>query len=67
MNSTIKLILLIIGIILAGYGIFMIIQPETDISIGDVDLLQVQDNTNAYITIALGIIAIATSLFIKKR
>lgn len=67
MNKTIKTVLLIIGLLLAGYGIFMLVQPETDISIGDLDLVQAQDNTNAYITIGIGIAAIALSLIGGKK
>tara|TARA_R110002049_G_scaffold56399_5_gene155550 strand:- start:1918 stop:2121 length:204 start_codon:yes stop_codon:yes gene_type:complete len=62
MNKSIKTILLVAGVILLGYGIFTLIQPETQVSIGDLDILETQDNTNSYITIALGIVAIAISL-----
>ena len=62
MNKTIKLVLLIFGIVLTAYGIYTMIIPETEISIGDLNLVKVQDNTNSYITIALGIVAIGISL-----
>lgn len=62
MNKTIKLVLLIFGIVLTAYGIYTLIIPETEISIGDLNLVKVQDNTNSYITIALGIVAIGISL-----
>ncbi|TXD50019.1 hypothetical protein [Polaribacter sp. IC073] len=62
MNKAIKTILLVAGIILLGYGIYTMIQPEAQVSIGDLDLVTTQDNTNSYITIALGIVAIAISL-----
>ena len=54
--------LLIVGIILITYGIYIMVIPETQVSLGDVDLVETQDNTNAYITIGLGIVAVATSL-----
>ncbi|ARV15714.1 hypothetical protein [Polaribacter sp. SA4-12] len=62
MNKTIKTLLLVTGIILLVYGIYTMIQPETQISIGDLDLVKSQDNTNSYITIALGIVALVFSL-----
>ncbi|AUC85714.1 hypothetical protein CW731_10635 [Polaribacter sp. ALD11] len=62
MNKAIKTVLLVAGIILLGYGIYTMIQPEAQVSIGDLDLVTTQDNTNSYITIALGIVAIAISL-----
>ena len=67
MNKTIKSALLIIGLVLAGYGIFLLIQPETKVSIGDADLFSAQDNTNAYITLGIGIFAIVISALVKKK
>ena len=66
MNKTIKTVLLVVGIVLLGYGIYTMVVPETQISIGDLDLVEAQDNTNAYITIALGIVAVALSLIKGK-
>ena len=62
MNKSIKTVLLVAGVILLAYGIYTMIQPEAQVSIGDVDLLKTQDNTNSYITIALGIAAVALGL-----
>ncbi|TMM30335.1 hypothetical protein FDT66_06130 [Polaribacter aestuariivivens] len=62
MNKTIKTVLLIAGIILIAYGIYTMIQPEAQVSIGDLDLVEAQDNTNAYITIAIGVVALALGL-----
>ncbi|MEN3322862.1 hypothetical protein VP395_03925 [Mariniflexile soesokkakense] len=58
MNKGVKSILVIVGIVLLGYGIYTMIIPETQISIGDLDLVEAQDNTNAYITIGLGLVAL---------
>jgi hypothetical protein len=66
MNKTIKTVLLIAGIILLTYGIYTMVIPETQVSIGDVDLIESQDNTNAFITIGIGIVAIALSLIKGK-
>lgn len=67
MNRTIKSILLIIGIALTAYGIYTLVIPETQISIGELDLVKVQDNTNSYITIGIGLVAIALSLINPKK
>jgi uncharacterized membrane protein HdeD (DUF308 family) len=66
MNKIIKTVLLITGIILLIYGIYTMVIPETQISIGDLDLIESQDNTNAFITIGLGIVAIVLSLIKGK-
>jgi hypothetical protein len=65
MNKTIKIILLTAGVILLGYGIYTMVIPETHVAIGDLDLIKTQDNTNSYITIALGIVAGVLSLMVK--
>lgn len=62
MNKTIKTVLLIVGIALTAYGIYTMVVPETQISIGELDIVKAQDNTNSYITIALGLVAIGISL-----
>lgn len=66
MNKIIKTVLLIAGIILLAYGIYTMVVPETQVSIGDLDLIEAQDNKNAYITIGLGIVAIVLSLIKGK-
>lgn len=66
MNRAIKTILLVIGIILLAYGIYTMVVPETKISIDDLDLIEAPDNTTAYITIILGIVAVALSLIKEK-
>jgi uncharacterized membrane protein HdeD (DUF308 family) len=66
MNKKIKTVLLIVGVILLVYGIYTMITPETQISIGDLDLLKGQDNTNSYIVFGLGLIAIVLSLLKGK-
>lgn len=66
MNKTIKMILLIAGVGLLGYGIYMLVAPETSVSIGPLDV-QAQDNNNAYITIGLGLLALVISFVGGKK
>lgn len=66
MNRAIKTILLVVGVILLAYGIYTMVVPETQISIDDLDLIEAPDNTTAYITIILGIVAVALSLIKEK-
>ena len=54
--------MLVVGIILLAYGFYTMVVPETKVSIGDLDLVKAQDNTNAYIAIGLGIVAVVLSL-----
>lgn len=66
MNKTIKSVLLIVGIILLGYGVYTLIMPEASVSIGPLSM-EAQDNTNAYITIALGLAALVVSFVGGKK
>tara|TARA_B110000967_G_scaffold202445_1_gene241313 strand:+ start:4805 stop:5017 length:213 start_codon:yes stop_codon:yes gene_type:complete len=66
MNRAIKTILLVVGVILLAYGIYTMVVPEAKISMSDLDLVNAPDNTNAYITIVLGIVAVALSLIKEK-
>lgn len=67
MGKNFRSIVLIAGIVILAYGVYTLVQPETQVSVGDVDLIKVQDNTNSYITIAVGVIAIALSSFAGKK
>jgi hypothetical protein len=62
MNKTIKTVLLIVGVVLLAYGIYTMVIPETKVAIGDVSLVEAQDNTNSFIIIGLGIVAVVLSL-----
>ncbi|SKB62957.1 hypothetical protein SAMN05660866_02485 [Maribacter arcticus] len=66
MNKQVKSILLIVGVVLLIYGIYTLIMPEASLDLGIVKVEE-QDNTNAYITIVLGIIALAVSLVGGKK
>ena len=66
MNKNVKLILLVVGVILVGYGIYTLVAPEAAVSVGGLRV-EAQDNTNSYITIALGIVAIALNFLGGKK
>jgi len=66
MNKTVTVILLVVGIILFAYGIYTLIAPETLFKLGDLSV-ETQDNTNSYITIALGLVSVALGYFGGKK
>lgn len=61
MHKTVKLVLLIIGIALVAYGAYLVIVPETSVDLAIVEIEE-QDNTNAFIMIGLGVVALIGSL-----
>ncbi|MCF7560195.1 hypothetical protein L3X39_06050 [Sabulilitoribacter multivorans] len=66
MNKQVKTVLLVVGLGLLGYGIYTLVAPEASVSIGEFSV-EAQDNTNAYITIALGIAAVALGFLGGKK
>ncbi|MFC4720716.1 hypothetical protein ACFO5O_00165 [Geojedonia litorea] len=66
MNKTVKMILLVVGIGLIGYGIYTLISPEASVDLGVVQA-EVQDNNNAYITIGLGLASVVLSMLGGKK
>jgi hypothetical protein len=67
MNKAVKFFLLIVGIALVIYGVYEVVNPETKVSIGELDLIENQDNTNAYIFIGLGLLAVILSFFKGRK
>ncbi|MDO1500475.1 hypothetical protein Q2T40_10080 [Winogradskyella maritima] len=66
MNKTVKTVLLVAGVVLLGYGIYTMVVPEASMSVGPLSV-EAQDNTNAYITIGLGVVALLASLLGGKK
>lgn len=66
MNKSIKSILMIVGVVLIGYGIYTIVVPETILSIGSLDVKAKDTNNNSYIMIGLGLATLLLS-FIGGR
>ncbi len=66
MNKMIKTVLMIAGIALLGYGIYILIAPEAKLDIGILEV-ETQDNKNAYITIGLGLVALLIGFFTGKK
>ena len=66
MNKSVKTILLVVGIVLLAYGIYTMVAPEASVGIGEMSI-EAQDNTNSYITIALGLVAVVLSVVAGKK
>lgn len=66
MTKTIKLILILAGVALLVYGGYTLVTPEASVDLGPV-AIEAQDNTNAYITIGLGLVALIGGLFTNSK
>lgn len=60
------MLLIIVGVVLIGYGVYTMIAPEASVSVGPLEM-EAQDNTDSYITMALGLVAIALGYFGAKK
>ena len=60
MNKIVKFSLLIVGLVLVGYGIYNLFAPESTLAINDMNLDN-KDHNDAYITIVLGLVAVVLS------
>ena len=67
MKESIKMILVVIGIVLLGYGVYTFIAPEAVVSIGSLDVIKTQDNSFAYLSIILGLGLLFIGFFKKKK
>ncbi|MDX1470858.1 MAG: hypothetical protein R3213_05125 [Flavobacteriaceae bacterium] len=66
MNKTLKTVLLLVGVILIIYGTYTLITPEASVSIGSLNV-EAQDNTNSYITIILGLVAVILGYLASRK
>lgn len=67
MNNVLKIVLLIIGIGLIGYGLYTLITPEFAIDAGPLKVKAQGDNTQSYAMIAFGILALIGGLAFRRR
>lgn len=66
MHKTIQAVLLLVGVILIGYGIYDMITPDASLDLGIVEA-EIQDNNNAYTTMGLGLASILLALLGSKK
>ena len=66
MQKIIQGILLLVGVILIGYGIYTMITPEASVDLGIVEA-EIQDDNDAYTTIGLGIASVVLSLLASRK
>ena len=61
------MILVVAGILVLVYGIYTFIAPEAVVSIGSVDVIKAQDNSDAYIAIGIGVVLLFIGLLGTKK
>ncbi|MFD1096781.1 hypothetical protein [Salegentibacter chungangensis] len=67
MNNTLKVVLLILGLGLIGYGLYTLVTPEFALDAGPLQIEAQGDNTQSYAMIAFGLLALIGGLAFRKR
>ncbi|WP_034889346.1 LPXTG cell wall anchor domain-containing protein [Gillisia sp. Hel_I_29] len=67
MNNTLKIVLLILGFGLVGYGLYTLFTPEVSLQAGPLKVEAQGDNTQSYAMIGLGILSLIGGLAFRKR
>lgn len=67
MYKVLQVVLLIIGILLVGYGIYDLFTPEFTAQAGPFKVEAEGDHTQAYAMIGLGILSLVAGLAFGKR
>lgn len=67
MKNTLKIVLLIVGVILVGYGLYSVITPEVSLQAGPLKVEAQGDNTQSYAMIGLGILSLIGGIAFNKK
>ncbi len=67
MNNTLKIVLLVVGILLVVYGLYTLFTPEVIMQAGPLKVEAQGDNTQSYAMIVLGVLALAGGVAFNKR
>lgn len=67
MKNTLKYVLLAVGILLVGYGLYTLIIPEVSIEAGPLKVEAQGDNSQSYAMIGLGVLALLGGIAFNKK
>lgn len=67
MNNTLKIVLLIVGIILIVYGFYTLLTPEVSMQAGPLKVEAQGDKTQSYAMIGLGVLALISGAAFRNR
>lgn len=67
MNNTLKIVLLIVGILFLVYGLYTLFTPEVSMQAGPLKVEAQGDKTQSYAMIGLGILALLGGAAFSKR
>lgn len=67
LKNVLRIVLLIVGVLLIGYGLYTLFTPEVIMQAGPLKVEAQGDKTQSYAMIGLGILAFIGGIAFKKR
>jgi len=67
LKNVLRIVLLIVGVLLVGYGLYTLFTPEVIMQAGPLKVEAQGDKTQSYAMIGLGILALIGGVAFKKR
>lgn len=67
LKNVLRIVLLIVGVLLIGYGLYTLFTPEVLMEVGPLKVEAQGDKTQSYAMIGLGILALIGGVAFKKR
>lgn len=67
MQNTLKIVLLLLGIALMGYGLYTVLFPHISLDDGDSKISAKADQTQSFAMVCLGILTFVCGLAFKKK
>jgi uncharacterized membrane protein HdeD (DUF308 family) len=67
MKNTLKVVLLLVGVALIGYGIYTLLFPHISLENGIESVLPKKDNTQSFAMICLGVLTLVCGIAFRKR
>lgn len=67
MKNTLKFVLLILGAVLIGYGIYTLFFPHISLENGTEKVLAESDSTQSFAMICLGVLSLVCGIAFRKK
>jgi len=67
MKNTLKIVLLLVGAVLIGYGIYTLIFPHISLDNGTEKVIAESDSTQSFAMICLGTLSLVCGIAFRKR
>ena len=67
MKNTLKVVLIIVGLICLGYGLYTLLTPQVSINAGPIKVEKQGDKTQSIALIGLGVLSLFGGLAFQKK